>query len=219
MNIVNIVSVIIGSICFFGFPVILGLAIIQFFRGKPAKNLFFVSIGMIPILFISIFIGEFTTPNYWERQKQTKAEERENQKIAENINKNQAEAEKAQEQYNEDMHKQVANSLRSPEEIRSVSNIFDYNTLIKDPDNYIGKYAKFKGVINEIRDSENGGVGSIVALDVGDGNLIRVHSPIPLESQSGDSITVYGTITEFISYTNNSGEELTAPDLIADIVE
>lgn len=219
MNILNIISVIICGICFFGLPVILCLAIIQFFRGKPAKNLFIISIGMVPIFFITLIISEFTTPNYWERQEQTKAEERENQRIVENINKNWAEAEKAQEQYEKDMHEQVAESLRSPEQIREEANSYDYNTLLNDSNSYLGKHAKFEGVINDIRDVENGGVGSIIALDVGDGNLVRVNSLIPIEYQSGDSITVYGTITEFISYTNNSGEELTAPSLIADIIE
>lgn len=215
----NTIATIFLFISFFGIPITLLLAIIQVFRKRSVKNLLIICIGLVPIFLISLIIAEFTTPNYWERQEQTKAEEEENQKIVENINNNWAEAEKAQEEYEEEMQEQMADTLRTPEQIRSEASSFDYDTLLQEATAYIGEHAKFEGIINEIRDAENEGFGSVIALDVGDGNFVRIHSLLPLEYQSGDSITVYGTITDFFSYTNNSGEEVTAPDIIADIVE
>lgn len=215
----NTIATVFLFFSFFGIPITLIFALIQLFRGKPAKKIFFTSIGLVPILIISLIVTEFTTPNYWERQEQTYAEEQENQRIEENINKNWAEAEKAQAEYEQETHEQMADTLRTTEQIKADANTIDYDTLQQDPNLYIDEHVKFEGIVNEIRDIEDEGMGSIIALDVGNGNFVRVISLLPLENQSGDSITVYGTITEFFSYANSSGEEVTAPSLVADIIE
>lgn len=205
-------------ISFFGIPVFLLVSIIQFFRGRPAMPFLKICVVLVPVFIIGTALGEFTTPNYWERNEQTEEEKEENRRIQENINKNWAKAEEEQKKYEQARQEEMAASLRTPEQMMADAYFVDYDSLQNDPDSYIGEFVKFEGVVNEVREEEEG-FGSIIALDVGDENLVRVDYILPVNYQKGDIITVFGTLTEMISYTNNSGEMLTAPILVAKMIK
>lgn len=213
----HILALIVTFISFFGIPLFLLLAIIQFFRGKPAKTLFKICMGLVPLLIIGIFVGEATTPNWYEKDQQTAAEKRENKRIQENINKNWAKAEEEHKKYEEAMHEEAVASLRTPEEMRKIAKSINYHSIEKEPNRYLGEYVKFSGTINEVRKIE--GEGYIIALNVGDENLVRVRFLAPISSNKGDSITIYGTLNDLISYTKSNGDKVTAPSVSADLID
>lgn len=214
----HILALIMLFFSFFGIPFFLLLAVIQLFRGKSSKTLFMISIGLLPVLIVGIVLGELTTSNYWEKDEQTAEEREENKKIQENISKNWDAVEKEQVEYEKAQHQEVKDTLREPEEIRANAKIIDFERIQNDSDRYIGEYIKFDGTVNEIREVKEG-IGSIIALNVGNGNLVRVKTRVPVNFEAGDDITVYGTFTGLFSYTNNSGDEVYSPDLTADMIE
>lgn len=206
-------------IAFIGVPLFLLLSIIQLFRGRPAKRFLKIGLGLIPVLIIGIAIAEFATPSYWEKDQQTAAQAKEEQKIQENINRNLEKMEEQQKKNAQAEHESVAASISGPEERKTAAKTINYASIQKDPNKYIGTYMKFEGTIVEVRDVQGGGVGSMIALDVGNGNLVRVRTMIPSENKRGDHITAFGTLTGTITYTDNNGKKLTAPSITADLVE
>lgn len=205
-------------VSFFGIPFFLLLAVIQFFRGKSSKTLFMLSIGLVPVLIVGIVLGELTTPSYWEKDEQTAAEREENKKIQENISRNWDAVEKEKAEYEKAQHQEMKDTLGGPEEIRTNAKNIDFERIQNDSDSYIGEYIKFEGTINEIREVEKG-IGSVIALNVGEGNLVRVKTVAPVNFVAGDYITVYGTFTGLFSYTSSSGDKVYSPDLTADMIE
>jgi len=215
---VHTLALIMLFVSFFGIPFFLLLAVIQFFRGKSSKTLFMLSIGLVPVLIVGIVLGELTTPSYWEKDEQTAAEREENKKIQENISRNWDAVEKEKAEYEKAQHQEMKDTLREPEEIRKNAKIIDFERIQNDSDSYIGEYIKFEGTINEIREVEKG-IGSVIALNVGEGNLVRVKTVAPVNFIAGDYITVYGTFTGLFSYTSSSGDKIYSPDLTADMIE
>ena len=171
----------------------------------------------VPLFIVGFIGGSFAMPNYWDTRT-SKEDEEYNQQIIENIEKTKKAAVEAQKQYEENARQEIEASLRIPEEIRETADSVDFVSVQNDIEQYSGKYVTFTGIIGEVLPSETPITYFELILDHPE-HYIVVEYPGPINFSSGNNLTVYGAITDLVTYTTSAGFEVNAPYIKSDMIE
>ena len=101
------------------------------------------------------------------------------------------------------------------------SSDYSYEAISRNPDQYIGKKAKYTGKILQVQEEDN--IGAIrLATDGGYDNVIFVifdKSILSSRLLEDDYVTVYGTLGDIYTYQAVMGNSISIPSMIADMIE
>lgn len=105
---------------------------------------------------------------------------------------------------------------QTEDEYISSCKVYDYESLLRNPDGYSGELAVFSGVIVQ---TVEGWFDTVqLRVDIGDDRVIYVSYKMKdgeYRHLEGDQITVYGELTGLMTYTAVLGNQVSIPSLSA----
>jgi hypothetical protein len=117
---------------FLGIIIFAFLAIVSLFKKKLKVLPRLLGAGgvSIAILFIGIVLGSLTEKNYWERQEMSDSEEKENEEIIKNIQKNQQATAEAHERSIKEQERALEESQQNKFELEPLDEQGVYNAVV-----------------------------------------------------------------------------------------
>lgn len=220
-SVLHILGIIIMVAGFLLAPISIFIFAYQFSKGRPLAGIKKKGVLAVTLFVVGLALATFTEENYWDRQQQTVDEERENQKIAENIEENYQAAEEERQKMIEESEMEMESSFATPEPMESSAQALNYTAVQENPENYLGVNATFSGVIQTISPTESYTYLELSVMsgsnDVNAENILVVEFPGPVSQYKGDVVQVYGTIHNGTPYINKNGESIIVPVMQADI--
>ncbi|ANX13779.1 hypothetical protein ABE41_017350 [Fictibacillus arsenicus] len=150
-------------------------------------------------------------------------DEKENQEIAKNIEKNYQALEDDRQKLIEENDVAMEYSFATPEPLQSNAQALNYTTVQENLENYLGVNATFSGAIQTISPTESYTYLELNVMsgsnDVNAENILVVEFPGPVSQYKGDVVQVYGTIHNNTTYVNKNGESIIVPVMQAELIK
>lgn len=215
MEILGAIMMLLAIILFFTAVVMCVIGVLLEDLGRVKK---YIKIGFatVPLFFIGLVVGTFGMSNYWERH--SSSNDKENQEIMENIRRNEQIAEEERKKREEAERIEREATFRTPEESKSIAQLFNLQEVRDNIEKYVGVYAKFEGQITDLEPTESYSYMELTLSDSPD-EVVIVEFPGPISNNIGDVVTAYGFIQEGDTYTTRSGTNVYVPILRSDIIE
>jgi hypothetical protein len=202
-------------------PISIFIFAYQFSKGRPLAGIKKKSIIAVSLFVVGLALSTFTEDNYWERQ-QNEYDEKTNQEIAENIEKNYQALEDERDKIIEESAKEIENSYATTEPEQSSAEALNYTMVLENLENYLGAYATFTGVIDTISPTESYTYLELKVMsgsnDVHAENILVVEFPGPVSQYKGDVVQVDGTIHNGATYMKKNGESIIVPVMQAELI-